>query len=208
MIDLSSIDTIIFDLGGVVVNLDIDRTINAFKKLGISNVEKWIKPGLHSEIFLRLEVGEISEDLFYDGIRELAGVEISDSEIRSAWCVMLVNLPLERVKIIERLKKNSHVLLLSNTNSIHVEYFDGFATGYSSISHLFHKVYYSFMLNDHKPNVSIFQSVIEKEKLIPERTLFLDDAEANIVAAQKAGLHTQLVSPENRMEDIFRNDDE
>jgi len=205
MIDLSALDTIIFDLGGVVVNLDINRTINAFKNLGISNVEHWIKPGLHTDIFLQLEVGEISEDEFYRGIRKLAGVEVSDSEIRSAWCAMLIDMPAERVKIIEELKKTHKVLLLSNTNSIHVNYFDGFANRYSSMSHLFHDVYYSFQMHDHKPNVSIFWSVIEKEELIPGKTLFIDDAEANVNAARSTGIRTQLITPENQIENIFSN---
>ena len=205
MIDLSTLDTIIFDLGGVVVNLDISRTINAFKNFGISNVEHWINPGLHTDIFLKLEVGEISEEEFFHGIRELAGVKVYDSEIKAAWCAMLIDLPTERVKIIEKLKKTHRVILLSNTNSIHVDYFDGFAKGYSSMSELFHNVYYSFLMHDHKPNASIFRSVIEKERLIPGKTLFLDDAEANVVAAQSAGIRTQLVTPENQMEDIFNN---
>ena len=205
MIDLSTLDTIIFDLGGVVVNLDINRTVNTFKNLGISNVEHWINPGLHTDIFLKLEVGEISEKEFYRGIRELAGVKVSDSKIKAAWCAMLIDLPNERVKIIEKLKKTHRVILLSNTNAIHVGYFDGFAKGYSSMSDLFHKVYYSFLMHDHKPNISIFRSVIESEKLTPGKTLFLDDAEANIVAAQSAGIGTQFVAPGNQMEDIFND---
>ncbi len=206
MIDLSIIDTIIFDLGGVVVNLDINLTVDAFKKLGVHNVGNWINPGLHADIFLKLEVGKISEDEFYGGIRELAGIEVTDSEIRKAWCAMLINLPLERVKIIERLKKNYTVLLLSNTNSVHVEYFDGFAQGYNSITELFHNVYYSFLMGDHKPNVSIFRSVIELENLIPAKTLFIDDAQANIAAARDAGFQAVLVTTEKQMEDLFRSD--
>ena len=206
MIDLSTVDTIIFDLGGVVVNLDINRTIEAFKKLGIHNAEKWITPGLHADIFLKLEVGRISEHEFYSGIRKLVGVEVTNSDIREAWCAMLINLPLKRVKIIEQLKENYNVLLLSNTNIVHLEYFDGFAQGYSSLSELFHNVYYSFLMHDHKPNVSLFRTVIEKEKLIPAKTLFIDDAEANIVAAQNAGMQAILVTPENQMEDIFISD--
>lgn len=205
MIDFSTLDTIIFDLGGVVVNLDINRTIKAFKNIGISNAERWISQGVHSDIFLKFEVGDISTKEFYDGIRELAGVEASDSEIRNAWCAMLIDLPPVRIKIIEQLKRNFRVLLLSNTNEIHLDYFDGFASGYSSMSNLFHKVYYSFLLHDHKPNISIFHSVIEKERLIPNRTLFIDDAEANIYAAQNTGLNTQLVTPKNQMENIFKD---
>ncbi len=205
MIDLYTLDTIILDLGGVVVNLDISRTINAFKNLGISNVEHWINPGLHTDIFLKLEVGKISEEEFYRGIRELTGLKVDDSKIGEAWCAMLIDLPKERVKIIEELKKTHRVILLSNTNSIHVDYFDGFTKGYNSMSELFHKVYYSFLMHDHKPNVSIFHSVIEKEKLIPGKTLFIDDTKANIDAAQRAGIRTQLVTPENQIEDIFNS---
>ncbi len=206
MIDLSTVDTIIFDLGGVVVNLDINRTIEAFKKLGIHNAENWITPGLHADIFLKLEVGKISEDQFYEGIRELAGLELTDEEIKEAWCAMLINLPLGRVKIIEQLKENYNVLLLSNTNIVHLECFDGFAQGYSSMSELFHNVYYSFLMHDHKPNVSLFRTVIEKENLIPAKTLFIDDTQANIVAGRNAGMQAILVTLENQMEDIFISD--
>ncbi len=207
MIDLSTIETIVFDLGGVVVNLDINLTIEAFKKLGIHNAENWITPGLHADIFLKLEVGKISEDQFYKGIRELVGVEVTDKEIREAWCAMLIDLPLDRVKRIEQLKKNHNVFLLSNTNCIHRMYFDRFAKGYNSMTDLFHEVFYSYLMHDHKPNLSIFNSVIEKENLVPAKTLFIDDAPDNIVAARNAGMQAVLITPEKQMEDLFRSDD-
>ncbi len=204
MIDLSTIETIIFDLGGVVVDLDLSLTITAFEKLGIKEPERFIRHGAHGDIFLKLETGEITEKEFYSGIRELAGNELTDDEIRSAWCAMFTELPEKRVRIIEKLKKDRRVVLLSNTNSIHRSHFDGMAAGYSSFSELFDDVYYSFLLHDHKPNVSVFRKVIEAKGLKPSKTLFLDDAQKNIMAARETGMHTMLITPENQMEDIFR----
>jgi len=204
MIDLSSIETIIFDLGGVVVDLDLSRTIVGFEKLGIKEPGRFIRHGAHGDIFLKLETGEISEKEFYSRIKELAGRNLADEEIRTAWCAMFTELPEKRVRIIEHLKKDHRVILLSNTNSIHRSHFDGMATGYGSLSDLFDEVYYSFMLHDHKPNVSVFRKVIEAEGLKPSKTLFIDDAQKNIVAAREAGMHTMLITPENQMEDIFR----
>ncbi|NPA35572.1 MAG: HAD family phosphatase [Chlorobi bacterium] len=203
MIELSSIETIIFDLGGVVVDIDLQRSINAFKRLGISNPERFIRHGVHNDIFLKLETGAISDSEFYEGIRELAGRNLSDDAIRLAWCAMFTSLPNRRVKIIENLRMRYKVLLLSNTNSIHLSRFDAMAEGYGSLSHLFDNVYYSFRLHDNKPNLSIFKRVIEMEKIIPEKTLFLDDAKKNIEAARKTGMHTMLITPDRQMEDIL-----
>jgi len=75
--------------------------------------------------------------------------------------------------------------------------------GYKSLSDLFHNVYYSFLLHDHKPNVSVFEKVIEFERLDPQSALFLDDAQKNIVAARKTGMHTMLITPDMQMEDVF-----
>jgi len=203
MIDLSNIETIVFDLGGVLVNLDLDNTIKAFEDMGIDRPDRFIQPGLHSDIFLKLELGEISEEEFYSGIRELAGRDIPDKAIRNAWCALLTDFPEVRVRIIEKLKNNHRVILLSNTNSIHLNYFDGMADGYKSLSELFHKVYYSFLLHDHKPNISVFKKIIELENLVPDKTLFVDDAQKNILSAGEAGMQTLLITPEKQMEDIF-----
>ena len=204
MIDLSNIKTIIFDLGGVIVNLDLELTIMAFKQMGIKRPERFISPGLHSDIFLKLELGEITEEEFYSGIRELAGVNIPDKAIRDAWCALLTDLPKERVRLIEKLKNNHRVILLSNTNSIHLSYFDGMADGYNSLSELFDKVYYSFKLHDHKPNLSVFKKIIALEKLVPGETLFVDDAQKNILSAKESGMQTLMITPEKQMEDVFR----
>lgn len=205
MLDLSGIKTVIFDLGGVVVDLDLSLSVNAFRRLGIKEPGKFIQHGVHSDIFLKLEIGEITEKEFFTGIRELAGKDLSEEEIRSAWCAMFSKLPAERVRIIEELKKDRRVILLSNTNSIHRDHFDRMADGYNSLSDLFHEVYYSFVLHDHKPNISVFEKVIEMEHIDPGETLFVDDAQKNIEAARETGMHTMLITPEIQMEDIFRS---
>ncbi len=203
MIDLTTLDTIIFDLGGVVVDLDLSLTVNAFKKLGIKDPEEFISHGLHSDIFLKLEIGEITEKEFYDAVREMVGKFVQDETIKKAWCAMLTGIPEERVRIIERLKKEHKVILLSNTNSIHLSHFDGMAAGYKSLSELFDKVYYSFLLHDHKPNVYVFRKLIEMEKIDPGKALFIDDAKKNIEAARETGMHTMLITSDIQMEDIF-----
>jgi HAD superfamily hydrolase (TIGR01509 family) len=77
------------------------------------------------------------------------------------------------------------------------------ARGYNSLSDLFHKTYYSFLLYDHKPNLSIFNKVLELENIRTEETLFIDDAQKNIAAARETGMHTMLITPDRQMEDVF-----
>ena len=181
---------IIFDLGGVVVDLDISRTIQAFEKIGLSSLTRQIGAGHHQGILARLEKGLISVDEFFNDIRLLSGNRPTVAEIESAWNAMLVQLPAVRVLFLEKLKAEKPIILLSNTNSVHHRYFDGMAEGYSSLSHLFDKVWYSYQMNLSKPDPAIFSHLLDFHGLHPENVLFVDDSNVNIEAAAKLGMVT------------------
>lgn len=183
---------IIFDFGGVLVDLDRQAVFDAFQKLGVRQIEQWNKFDLAP--FVALENGTCTEADFYQQLRDLADLrpEITDMELAHAWNSMLVRIPKQRLEALLRLRQRYRVFLLSNTNSIHWEYSERhlFSTMGLSAQDYFDRIYLSYELHLQKPDEAIFRKVLEAESLEPSETIFIDDLEANCVAARNLGLQT------------------
>lgn len=198
MIDISRFDSIIFDLGGVILNIDYHLTIQAFESLGIRDFEARYTQARQSGIFDDLETGRINPGEFRDAIRAMAEVELSDIEIDRAWNAMLLDLPEVRLELLSALKRGHRTFLLSNTNTIHISQLQGRLKkeyGFETLDHLFEKVHLSHNMGLRKPDPQIFNALIEEHSLNPEKTLFIDDSEQHLVGASKVGLvthHLQL----------------
>lgn len=194
-VDLTDIDAIIFDLGGVIINIGYSKTVEALKKL-TSEYEDFDSQIDQIDLFLQYEMGQISSDDFRQGLRRLlVSPNISAESLDSAWNAMLLDIPSNRIEQLGLLAKIKRVFVLSNTNEIHKTAFDGIfaessgnATG--SIESLVEKVYCSHLMGDRKPNASIFETIIAEQELVPERTLFIDDTLVHIKSAQTVGLQT------------------
>jgi putative hydrolase of the HAD superfamily len=193
---------IIFDLGGVLVDLDPGKTIDAFDALGLSEAARQIGSGHHGGVMADLERGLVSEVEFFDYVNSLVDHPLPVESIENAWNSMLVGLPAHRVKVVEMLKKSKKVVLLSNTNSIHHRYFDGMAQGYGSLSDLFHHTWYSYRMGLSKPDPDIFRRVIEFHGVDASETLLIDDSLLNINAAGELGMLTWHVVPGRTLENL------
>jgi putative hydrolase of the HAD superfamily len=186
---MTKITTIIFDLGGVILNLDQDRTLRAFKRLGVDleDINEM------STIFSDFEVGKINANDFRQAIMTHLKGNATKSEIDSAWNAMLLDLPTERLTYLKFLRKNFNVHLLSNTNSIHIDAFNKYLLDehpnldwYAQ----FDKVYYSYEIGLRKPNKDIYEFVLQENNLKPHECLFIDDLKANLNGAGHVGMHT------------------
>jgi glucose-1-phosphatase len=193
------IEALSFDLGGVLLNLDFNKTFDAFIKLGFENVEQDLARFLLSQpagnnisMFHKYEKGLISSARFREALREHTGINFSDNDIDRAWAAMLQDLHEENVKLLETLKNSFRIFLLSNTNAIHIRTLHGRnykGTGFPDLVGYFEKVYYSHQVNMRKPDQEIFDHVIQDAGLTGANTLFIDDSIHNVEAARKAGLH-------------------
>lgn len=205
-IDLTSTKNIIFDLGNVLLNLDFDASIQAFKKLGLDDKVVDKKQAYSDPVFYELETGNISAAKFRKRIREiLNNPDATDQQIDDAWTAMLLNIPAERVKTVQQLQNNYNVYLFSNTNIIHIQKLHKQFKSEHGIDFpsLFLKDYYSHEIHDRKPDLSSYKKVIELSGVNPEETLFVDDLEKNIKGAREAGLKTLWLKPEMEMAEIF-----
>ncbi|WP_320111286.1 HAD family phosphatase [Draconibacterium orientale] len=204
--NLSNIKNIIFDLGRVLLNLDFDASINAFQQLGSDGEVLDHKNAYADPIFYKLEIGKITPAEFRNGVRKLLKKEqLTDRQIDKAWYAMILDIPEHRVKKVQELSKNYNLYLFSNTNQIHIDrLLTEFKTQHGiDFPSLFKTVYYSHEIHDRKPEVSAYEKVIALSGVNPEETLFIDDLENNIVAAQKAGLKTFWLQNGMEMTELF-----
>ena len=204
MIDLSGIKNIIFDLGGVILNIDYNKTSQAFKDLGFTNFDEFYSQKEQTSLFNDLETGKINESQFISKI-QIQQCDISDLQIIDAWNAMLLDLPKVRIQLINSLSKKYRVFLLSNTNSIHLNSFmTTIQTEYGSdiLTPSFEKVYLSHEIGLRKPNIDCFQFVLKDQNLNASETLFLDDSIQHVEGAQKCGIRTSFVDVKNGMDII------
>lgn len=194
---------IIFDLGGVLLDIDFQKSIDAFKKLGIDNFEKMFSQFKADELFEKLETGKISETDFYSAIRKRTRTIITDIEIDNAWNALILSFRTDSLDYLEKITGKYKLYLLSNTNSIHVKYFKQLftkETGKPLLDAHFTKAWYSNEVGLRKPEAQIFEFVLQAENMVAAETLFIDDTYSNIETAQKMGFKTHHLLPEEKIE--------
>ncbi len=199
MIDLQGIKNIIFDYGGVIINIDPKLTIKAFQKLGIYNAERLFTDVNVSGMLTKLELGQISNAEFLQYVKQLSAREVTFQEITDAWNAMLLDIPPQRIKLLKELKQQYRIYLLSNTNDIHYKFYHPIfvkATGGESFQSFFHKAYFSFEIKQRKPTVDIYKYVLQDQQLLPSETLFIDDSLENIEIAKTLGIKTHWLTNE------------
>jgi putative hydrolase of the HAD superfamily len=194
---------IIFDLGGVLLDIDYQKTIHAFEKLGLQHFEAMFSQFKADELFEKLETGHISEVDFYAAIKQRTEILLTNEEIEYAWNALILNFRLVSLVFLEKLSINYKLYLLSNTNSIHLKCFKKLftkQTGKPLLDAYFTKAWYSNELGLRKPGAEIFEYVLQQENLIVAETLFIDDTLINIETAQKLGFKTHHFLPTERIE--------
>ncbi len=202
----AGIKNIIFDLGGVIINLSVEKTHQAFGALSGMSVEE-IKSIVHQGAYFHdYERGLISDAEFRMHLRQSLNLQVSDAQLDAAWNAMLLDIPMERIDLLVRLKEKFSIYLLSNTNNIHLQSFNGIVqnlTGQSAIDNYFHRTYYSHLLKLSKPDVAIYNHVLLQNSLEPESTIFLDDNKDNLIGANKAGIKTFHVQYPDQIFSLF-----
>ena len=190
---MEKIKNIIFDLGGVILNLDMRKTEIAFQQLGISLVS----PTTTHSFFRDYEAGKIDNATLIHSIQSLTSKPSTEQEIIQAWNAMLLDFPVERLELLKQLGKKYRLFLLSNTNAIHHQQFQEqlYQQTGNYLEVFFEKAYYSHTIGLCKPDVACFQYVIRENNLDPSETLFVDDSEANINGAKEAGLSVLHIKP-------------
>lgn len=197
-----SLKALIFDLGNVLLRLNQSATADGFKALGATNFPT-LSQHHNSQIIVDFETGKISPEEFRTSIRTSIGLpeSVTNTQFDAAWNAMLLDFPKDRLELMRTLKKEYgyKVYLLSNTNSIHIEYVDQVCLqGYeeATLHPFFDKVYYSHEIGARKPTKEAFEFILRDQNLEAGECLFLDDMPENVEAAKVCGLQAAQVDAE------------
>lgn len=198
---------LLFDLGGVIMDIERQRAVDAFKAIGFKDADSYLGEYAQSGSFAALESGLITPEQWRDDIRSHISGHVSDADIDNAFINFLVGIPVHRLEALRRLRSRYGIYLLSNTNPVmwnteiarqfrgegreREDYFDGMVT--------------SFEARVMKPEAAIFDYAAEKLGIVPAETLFLDDSQKNCEAARALGWHAACVKPGTEFTDILKS---
>ncbi len=197
---MKGIKNIIFDLGGVIINLDNRRTEEAFTALGIKNFRDYFGHGFAASFFSDYEIGKISDQEFIGGLRQLGGLsQVPEQTIVDGWNALLLDFPPERIRLISELRKTYRLFLFSNTNALHLaalrQIWSNSFDGDGALDDYFEKTYYSHLMGMRKPDPESFGVILKENNLKAQETLFVDDAIVNVEGAEQAGLKGLFLRP-------------
>jgi glucose-1-phosphatase len=199
------VNTIIFDLGGVIIDLAPVETAKAFAaKSGIS-VEDVYRAYAHHPEFIVYEKGGMDDQSFRNFIRKTFSSTATDQAIDHGWNAMLLGFPSAKQTLLENLKKKFKTIVLSNTNSIHIQFIEEKMLQGQRLDSFFHHAYYSHQVNMRKPETEIYSHVLTTCGIQANQTVFLDDNLDNLKAAEQLGIHTIHISHPDQVNDLFKN---
>lgn len=199
------IDAIIFDFGGVILNIDYQKTNKAFTDLGVKHFSDMYSQKSANPLFQHLEEGKINEEEFYSQFKRSAEVDLSDEQIKEAWNALLSDYREEALSTLRSLRSKYKLYLLSNTNIIHHRKFNKIYDEQiraGSLKDYFDKAYYSHEIGFRKPNKEAYEYVLKENNLSPSQTLFIDDSIQNIEGAKAVGLQTIYLQDGTGIEDL------
>ena len=204
---------LLFDLGGVIIDIDPSITENKFKEISNKSDSKFkgldYRNEKHSSelitMFFNYEQGFLTDSEFRDGIRKIGGIDRNDKEIDEIWNLVILKINKSVLELIIKLKKKYSIMVLSNTNNIHRVYFDLLTEKIfkNNFSVLFDKVFYSYEMSCRKPDKIIYDKVVDSSGFRANDIIFFDDMKENIMAAENNGMNTYHVKNKKEFKDYL-----
>jgi glucose-1-phosphatase len=204
--DLSKVKNIIIDMGGVIIDIDYQLTVDAFVKLGISDFDTVFTQVKQLGFIDDFEKGMLSNAEFRNRIRTFCSFSLTDAEIDAAWNALILNLNPARVELVRKLSAHYKLYLLSNNNAIHYQKLKSkieAQISFDTFSSLFIKNYYSHLIGMRKPDAEVFGMVLAENNLLPSETLFIDDSIQHIKGAEALGIKTLFIQASAPLESYF-----
>ena len=191
---------LLFDFGGVLIDLDYARTPEAFRRLSRAGSAVEFSQATQAELFDRFETGHLTPAGFRAGLRAAYALDATDAEIDAAWHALLLDVPADRLALVAELRRRGHqTALLSNTNALHIAEINrrlaaryGFKHG---IADCLDRVFYSQEVGLRKPGEGIFRHALREMNWRPEDVLFIEDSPQHVATARRLGLRVLHLAP-------------
>jgi FMN phosphatase YigB (HAD superfamily) len=205
---MQEVANILFDFGNVIIDIDVPGTTQALLDIKSEGLDAEEYHTRIKELVFLYEVDAITTDDFLRSMQKLARSGTSLDDIIELWNGMLVSIPAYRLGMLEQLRKNFNVFMLSNTNYLHIAWVHDHVRDMHGVSNFeedfLHGAYYSHLIKKRKPTPEAFAHVLEDAYITPGRTLFIDDMEQNIAAANKLGFQTLHSPPEDEVAETLK----
>ncbi len=201
----TEIKNLIFDYGGVIMDIRPMTYIEEVIRLGATNVQEMHDAFMRDQVFRRFETGKLSPAEFRDLVRGFLSNHASDADIDHAWNLILGEIPPHRIEFLRSVRTKYRIFLLSNTNPVHYDFYQEYARktyGLPSLDSLFDKAYFSFQIGMYKPDHDIFHFVLKDSGLKPEETAFIDDMKENVEASVECGIQGIHLTPGTEITDL------
>ena len=202
---MKNIENIIFDLGGVILDIDYNHTRKGFEDIGVTNFDEMYSQANANQLFQKLETGHISNDAFFKELGSVTNLGLTPQEIRTAWDAMLLEFRESSLEFLNKIKPKYNTYLFSNTNFIHMEAFHKiFHTKERDrpFNDYFDKAFYSCEIGLRKPDAESYQWILNHLNIKADKTLFIDDSYQNIEAAKGVGMQTVYFEKGMRIEEL------
>jgi putative hydrolase of the HAD superfamily len=200
--------TIIFDLGGVIIPLNTEATINKIQEYTNKDIREWIKFGYPHQLIQKFELGKISEKEFFEELSDLLEFEGELYYLKEAWNAMLLPVPKENISYLLKLKEHFQLIILSNTCETHIQKFEEMLKinhSIDSFESIVDSVYYSCRIGLRKPDSKIFQKIISENSIDLNSCIYFDDTTTHIETAQKLNIHSILYPHNEILSDVVKN---
>ena len=198
------VKALLFDLGGVIVDLDYKKTASAFENIGLKNAEKAYSQFNQTNLFNDFETGHISGEEFLAEVRKKIITQVSSSEITKAWNSMILGFQQAKLKEIIKLSEKVPCYLLSNTNEIHLSYIEQLLQemGFKHFLNVFKSCYFSHQIRKRKPHKETFEWVLHQMNYDAQDVLFIEDSPQHIKGAKSAKLNTFYFKKDSNLSDV------
>lgn len=193
------IKNLIFDLGGVIIDLHVHKTREAFQDLGMPDTANWFVANQQVSLLNDYETGKLSTEAFIAGINKESGLDISDDQFYRAWTTMLGRVKNERILMLKELRENYRVYALSNINAMHAHACHTILQrdhDIYSFHEIFDLVFYSHEIGSRKPEPEAWLKILDRTGILKEETLFFDDNLPNVEMAASLGFQSKFVDRE------------
>jgi putative hydrolase of the HAD superfamily len=188
---------IIFDMGGVLVDLDIEGCKDTFRReLDYQNIDKIIDPCHQKGIWGDLEEGVLSAEEFRKTVLAESRPGATDKDVDEAMSKILVGIAPYKADLLRKMKEGYDLYMLSNNNAICLPYSSAmFTEAGVPLATTFIRCFMSFEMKALKPSADFYKRVMAEIGRPSDELLFIDDSQVNVDAAIAAGLPSVYYKP-------------
>jgi len=200
-----NVKAFIFDFGNVIIDIDFDLTHGKFRNYFGKQYDTIINRLKESKFFEKVESGVYTAEKMTEVINAHGG-SMTVNQVKESWNALLLNIPAERLLLLEQLSKKYPIYMLSNTNLVHIdEIFTNLEKEYgcNPILNCFDRLYLSYEIGYIKPQKEIYEYLLNDANLNPKECLFFDDLQENLNGAASFGIQTQLITKDYGIMDYF-----